>query len=203
MISESHKFIFVHITKTAGVSIRSALRSCASPYPKGLWETKPVHSQYKEYARAVDISKYYVFACVRNPWTRLVSLYCYWRAGTGAHPHNHGIDALTRKVSFRNWVSYISKLTDGESPIDYRHIRNQCEWLEGEGGQINLDRIIRFEELPKGFAQVCADLNLHKKLPHKNNTKHKDYRTYYNSKTRDTVARMFSRDIRQFGYTFD
>ena len=200
MISKKRKFVFVHISKTGGLSIRNVLRKFSDTEIKG-WPTKPSHSKYREYARDLDLSKYYVFSCVRNPWDRLVSMYSYWRRETGAHPHNHGIDQLTREVGFKDWIEHIGKIDT--SSEDFRHIQNQCDWLENDKGEIKLDKIVRFEQIDQGFTGVCADLGIEgRKLPHRNRSKHKDYRTYYDERTRETANRMFSRDIREFGYGF-
>ena len=198
MISKKHKFVFIHISKTGGLSIRNVLRKFSDTKIKG-WPTKPSHSKYKEYARDLDLSDYYVFSCVRNPWDRLVSMYSYWRQETGSHPHNHGIDQLTRKVSFKDWIKHIDGINTEDE--DFRHIQNQCEWLEDEGGEIKLNKIIRFEQIDKGFEEVCADLSIGGcKLPHRNKSKHKDYRSYYDDGTRKIVGRMFRRDISEFGF---
>ena len=40
-------------------------------------------------------------------------------------------------------------------------------------------------------------------LPHLNQSVHRDYRSYYNERTRALVAENFQPDIERFGYSFD
>jgi Sulfotransferase family len=89
-------FIFVHIPKCAGTSIEKAFipiiigqkdfgnlsEAQRSKYwlpgKKGLQ-----HSKLKKYANIFDLSKFFKFAIVRNPWDRAVSQIQYLRSKTG------------------------------------------------------------------------------------------------------------------------
>jgi hypothetical protein len=70
------------------------------------------------------------------------------------------------------------------------------------GRQI-VDFIGRYERLTQDFQHICDVLELDTALPHKNPSSRRDYRTYYNEKSRRLVEEHFKEDIDFFGYTFD
>jgi len=43
----------------------------------------------------------------------------------------------------------------------------------------------------------------YKKLPHENQSKHKDYRQYYDTESIEIIAKKFQKEIELFNYTFD
>ena len=94
-ISKKEKFIFVHIPKTAGTSIKSALEKQfvndaeklvrpemrSEVYSRLMSKMAPVppHLSLADSEKLfdIDIRKYRVVISVRNPWERLISLFKY------------------------------------------------------------------------------------------------------------------------------
>ena len=74
LISKQKKFVFVHVQKTGGTSLRQVLKSHAPDARK--WHGKHGHASdaIAEIGRA-EWERYFSFAFVRNPWDRLVSWY--------------------------------------------------------------------------------------------------------------------------------
>src|SRR5205814_7011514 len=93
MISFQKRFLFVHIPKTAGNSIQSVLRDYSEDQIVALRSEQDgierfglrnpnykikKHSTLAEYRAALGDEQFrglYKFACVRNPWDRMVSYY--------------------------------------------------------------------------------------------------------------------------------
>src|SRR6059058_1959617 len=93
MISFQKRFLFVHIPKTAGNSIQSILRNYSEDQIVALRSEQDgierfglrnpnykirKHSTLAEYRMALGDEQFrslYKFACVRNPWDRMVSYY--------------------------------------------------------------------------------------------------------------------------------
>ena len=81
MISKIDKFIYIHIPKTAGCSIELVLKekfkdaTTISEDPNWNWPTK--HDSIIEYDVSMTdpLNDYFTFTFVRNPWSRMVSLW--------------------------------------------------------------------------------------------------------------------------------
>ena len=80
----------------------------------------------------------------------------------------------------------------------------QSSWLCDAEGRLLVDFVGRVEHIYDDLGSVGRRLGLRPlELPQRNRSKHDDYRTYYNDRTREQVAEHFREDIERFGYTFD
>ena len=66
-----------------------------------------------------------------------------------------------------------------------------------------MDEIGHFETLAEDFNRISAKLGLAVSLPHRNQSSNKDYRDYYNARTRTIIEEAFARDIELFGYRYE
>ncbi len=206
VISDSKKFIFVHIEKTGGSSIRHAIEPFAIPRPvrggRSLMRVFDLPRDYRRFrfrahAPLSDaerkmpesaFSEYFKFAFVRNPWDRLVSEY------------NAALSKGERARHRR-----LADLEDFEAFIRYEIRRNkfqQAPRLRTRCGALGVNFIGRFETLQRDFAAVCERLDVLVELEHLNRHAHPDYRDYYDAGTRDLVYRYWRDDIDRFGYEF-
>ncbi len=130
--------------------------------------------------------EYFTFAFVRNPWSRIVSLYEYHRRRPDRWP-------LARK-SFADWLR-----AGGTGSV----ARSMSEFVSDDDGRVILQLVGRYERLESDFARACAAAGLPPlELPHENRTATADYRGYYDDETREIVARLARSDIQRFGYEF-
>jgi hypothetical protein len=211
IISYSHRFIFIHVPKTAGMSISGAL----APYAHrtehmlvnrllalvGIHVNHYAHYKQKRFrlhtaarivrrhlpARVYD--DFFKFAFVRNPWDRLVSQYHYILRSRTHHRHR----LVTSMSGFQEYVRYELR----------RNKPLQKDVVTDRRGRLIVDFVGRYERLERDFAAVCRTLNIEAVLPHVNRTLHRDYRCYYDPPTIERVASHFREDIDFFGYTFD
>lgn len=210
VISHSKKFLFVHIQKTAGRSFEAVLKenipdlkSFMGTHDHALWAKEQLEEQW---------SDYYKVAFVRNPWDRLVSWYTMiqekgrktlYKRIFGMRKYNHLTQyVLSNSNSFEeflyNCVDTIDDI-DGKKSILY----NQLDYITDEDGSLIVDFVGRFENLNKDTDTVFKTLGLENvTLPHKNSSKHKNYRSYYSEETKKLVSQRFERDIEFFGYEF-
>ncbi len=203
LISRQRRFIFIHIQKTAGSSVVKALRQVTpdvitrfNDLPACWDPLKNRHlfaSDLKLYLGNRAWQRFFKFAFVRNPWSRLVSWYnmCIDR------PSNSFMRYVQANApAFEDFLS----LTSGRA---VKTTFNQVDYICDRNGRIIVDFVGRFERLSSDFEYVCKQLAISAALPHKNKGPSVDYRSFYNPRTRQLVAERFRRDIDTFGYTFD
>ena len=189
-VSDEHQFLYIHIPKSGGMSISSAL---------GL--KNPAHMTQSEIIRKhgadKDISNYYKFSFVRNPWDRFVSLYFYCMTGSTMMQKNKNAKPVLDFKSFCEIVG--SGFYIGNSYVWNTHYQPQTNFIDLP----DIDFVGRFENIQHDFDIVCDKIGFkQKQLPHTNKSKHKHYTKYYDDETREIVAEKYAKDIEAFGYEF-
>ena len=187
--------IFVHIPKTAGISVCQALFGC-------LGGGHLAARTYQVIFGTEHYNQYFKFAFVRNPWDRLLSAYTFLKKG-GFNEHDQ-VWARQHLGKFENFNNFVK---DGLTPSNiYQklHFIPQWEYVVDRSGKVNLDYIGRFETLEKDFELLTTSLGVSASLPKTNTSpRERDYRSYYNDESIELVAKLYSRDIELFGYSFE
>jgi hypothetical protein len=204
MINHRYKFIFVHINKCAGQSVRRAL-------PRG---TRGHHTIMHYLAlcerEGRDPSEYFKFTIVRNPWDKVVSFYHYhqrrkWDIFPWTTANEPDFNAFIRKLFIDDEGALAHEIFRGRSGDSTHHLRlsNSLDWVSGPDGKILVDFIGRVESLQADFNEVCDRIGIKRRqLPHANRSSHKPYWEYYDDVSREIVAGRFRRDIDYFDYRF-
>jgi hypothetical protein len=216
LLSLKYRFLFVHIAKTGGTSVRAALQPLRwrDPWYYPMWVcskfsgisghrlgTKfPRHARIvaaKEMLPADFFDGLFKFAFVRNPWDLQVSSY------------HHLKRERPRLVGRRDFTEFLQYKLDSERPYQY-HIDTSLQWqsdyLVDLQGHVLVDFIGRYERLESDFHEACAQIGIEPpRLPHRRQAtdRKSDYRSYYTDETAEWVARRFARDIDLLGYGFD
>jgi hypothetical protein len=211
LVSHQHKFLFIHVPKTAGASVRDALAPFADEPEKvavnralarfGIKTNRcgPLHwRRARSHATAAQLRRvfprqvfdeYVKFAFVRNPWDLLVSYFHY----ICSRDHHHRSRKVQRLDGFENYVRYEIQ----------RNKISQSQFVVGSDGQQLVDFVGRFESLADDFQTICRHLQIETSMHRTNTSRHKDYRSYYSDETAQMVADHWHDDIRRFGYSFD
>ncbi|MCK5401123.1 MAG: sulfotransferase family 2 domain-containing protein [Flavobacteriaceae bacterium] len=185
---KNKNYVFIHINKNAGTSIIGVI---GKPFRK--------HLTVKDVIRVIGQKKWdeaYKFTVIRNPWDKVVSQY----------KHNIKMNVTNmakKKIEFKDWVA----CTYGEPKNKFYYNRAQMffpqiEWLKNYEEKIDIDKIIRFENLNEGVNEVFKTLEIDTGLPHLNSTYKANYRGFYNEETKQIITDWFHEDIKEFGYTF-
>lgn len=218
LISYRKNFLFIHIAKTGGTSIRAALR----PYRWGGWYsvplwmasqvsqlTRPRHKlglKFPRHAKAIAAKEMLpetvyreLFKCsiVRNPWDLQVSS---WH-----HIQREKPEVLRGVDTFGD---FLRLKFDPERPYDYMldtSAELQHEYIVDLQGRVIVDFIGRYETLEQDFDTICQRIGIPTpQLPHLRKAgERKDYRAYYDDSLVDMVAEHYRRDLDVLGYTFD
>lgn len=198
MISHKHKFAFAHIPKCGGVSIHNSFLDM------GIDFSETGHKNLRAIAKDNNIDDYLKFTFVRNPWSRVVSLYFFWKGQNKNHQFYHfdhkQVDYIKdNKLSFIDFVHLINEPRNvfHEKPHIYPYFYHyfSCDQT--------YDIVGKIETFQKSFNAVCKKLG-HKppKVKHSNKSKHKHFGEYYNYDTRKIVEKLYKEDINYFDYTF-
>ena len=191
MINHEKKFIFIHIPKCGGTSIGKMLLNDNTMYDD------KEHNNYQEELVTATYDEYFKFSVVRNPWSRLVSLY------HEKHPFH------TNNMSFKNYI-YEVIVNDKNTFLLRKDINAAIHaapytsyWFNGTIDKI--DYIGRFEDIQVSWSEIAKRLNYDSIMLPKNRAGkyYKHYTEYYDAETREIVARAFARDIELFGYEFE
>jgi hypothetical protein len=216
LLSLRYNFLFVHIAKTGGTSIRSALRpfKWKDPYRIPLFLCSRISSLFhhrlacKLPRHAKIIAAYemlprelfndlFKFAFVRNPWDLQVSSYHHIQ-----RERPHLLKGIEDFEAFLRW-----KLNRSARQYQYlidTSIELQSDYLIDLNGEVIVDFVGRYERLEEDFEQACTKIGIHAPpLPHKRKaTDRSAYQKYYSDQTAELVATYFKRDIDMFDYSF-
>src|SRR6185436_19387235 len=180
-ISHKTKSIFIHIQKTGGDAIETAVRrDDPAAEVDSLGKRRHPFAREVRATVAPDLwARYFRFAFVRNPWERLVSWYCMCTQV----PAPNAFAKYVREQA-PTFADFITRATTG---MGERTTWNQLDFVSGDNGDLLVDFIGRYENLAADYAVVKKRLSLSTDLPHTNRSSHGSYRDYYTDETRAIV----------------
>tara|TARA_R110002072_G_scaffold238769_2_gene396378 strand:- start:298515 stop:299144 length:630 start_codon:yes stop_codon:yes gene_type:complete len=206
LISDSRKFVFVHLMKTGGESITETLMPFASVvYPDGHYKHATARTIRREFfapENGREWSDYFSFGVIRNPWEQVHSDYHYCRrCGVPNARYGTWRDKVIRakSQSFAEFVVDICGPHGTDGPGMFQH------YLADEHGEQMVSRVVRMEDLLSEWSGICDALELlFFELPRRNVTASRpDYRAEYDDRSRHLVSVRFADDIQRFGYSFE
>jgi len=138
----------------------------------------------------------FIFAFVRNPWDRMVSLY-------------HYLIRMSYQVP-ATFEGFIELVVAGDYPrpcklnlLGYYQANRLTDWLKPDG--VWLPHFIgKVENLAADWETVSTILGIkYQSMGHRNKSKHGPYQDYYVTRTHQLVAGRFAEEIDIFKYTFN
>jgi hypothetical protein len=191
---DRHRCIFVHVPKTAGISV---IHSLFGAYIGG-------HRTAAEYRRIYrsDFDRFLTFAFVRDPWSRLSSAFRFLKRG--------GVNELDTAWAAEHLAPYetldqfvLGWLTDEAVRAGSPHFRPQGHFLCDRRGRVLIDFVGRFERLEEDFSTVCRRLGLERELGSQNRGVPADQEEELSTEAREIVRRVYEADFRLFDYPLD
>ena len=216
LLSRKYNFLFVHIAKTGGTSVRASLNALRWRDPSylpqficsklsGLTGHRigskfPRHSKIiaaKEMLPEEFFNGLFKFAFVRNPWDLQVSSF-----------HHIRRERPQLMAHIKDFPEFIRWKLDPEREYQYHidtSIELQSDYLIDLHGKLLVDYIGKYERLQEDFDEACRRIGIPPRaLPHKRKaTDRGGYRQYYSADLAEMVADYFRKDIETFGYHFD
>ena len=197
MIIEKLNVIFIHIPKAAGHSVETELCKKINIYDiktmsklnKKMYNLN-YHATYKTYFNTIqNIDKYYIFTVVRNPYTRIWSLYnyqisknykinnTYCNFGEYIKSENKYIGTYEKFVIFIDFIYDLYKklcakydfsiITNYEKAVNdcdrYGYIlfiETQSHYLMNNQNKININKIIKYETLNEDWKEIKEKFNI-------------------------------------------
>jgi len=216
LLSIKNNFLFVHIAKTGGTSVRAALAPLRWQDPMYIPQFiasrlshttgHRIASKLPRHARIIAakemlphelFEKLFKFAFVRNPWDLQVSS---WHHLKRERPQ------LVEDIA--DFSEFIRWKLDPERPYQYHvdtSIELQTDYLKDLDGRILVDFIGKYENLQEDYEEICRRIGIKaRSLPHKRQAvDRRDYRGYYDDELALMVMEYFKPDIEKLEYTFD
>ena len=218
-----NNFIFIHIPKTAGRSIKNSIGAYAESGGRG-------HATLQELAAGIgnyqeDLP---VVCFVRNPYDRLVSAFYYryydekflysaeapeselpggGRGGETIHvsfPARAEERAKLQRPSIRTFTEFIKDDVRVAAAMKMTFFRTQHSYISLEGVP-RADHIYKFENLENDFSDFKQRFFPHEghELLHLNKgPSHPDWRKFFKTKAiRKKIAELYKVDFETFGYS--
>ena len=203
IISHDLKYMFIHLPKTGGTSIKILFENNPKDFKPNLigkekLKTKNLypHSslndgiQYLKNSR-YQSDEYFKFVFIRNPWDRMVSAYEY---------HVQVLAKRNLSIQFKSFEQFIYRQTC----IKTYHADIVNENFVNTN--YKFDFIGKFENIKEDMQTICKKIMKnnyrHINLPHANATSRHNYRNYYNNETQEMVAKTFAKIIELGNYSF-
>jgi hypothetical protein len=140
-----------------------------------------------------EFGSYQRFAFVRNPWDRMVSIYCNKDPHLIVYARSRGID-----LSNTTFNEFLHKTEE----LAHVHLIPQHKFIIGPNGNFLVDFIGRFERIDGDFSILCNRLNIRRVLPFENRSARDEYKKYYDQKSLARIEQRYKGDIELFGYSF-
>lgn len=208
IISSGRRYVFVHIPKTGGTALSLALESRAmrddvliGDTPKAEARRKRQRDQFPtvklnkhaKLSAAIqmigDVSDYYCFTLVRNPWDRLVSYY-QW---LGVQKFSHPAVGLAQAHSFSEFI---------RAPLITSSLKKNsyASYLNGKCAP----NFLKLEYLDRDLVPLWEHLgfNLSPIEVVNKSERRTDYRSYYSDADAAHAENILAADIEGFSYEF-
>ena len=201
MVYEQHKTIYIQVTRTSSNSIHSLL---GNEIQLSLPLTHETYTNVvlNKVANGEDVSNYYSFSTVRNPYDRFVSAYVFF---TNIFPQS----TLSFDESLDRLLNFLPDWWNNTFTL----YRPQWYYICDENYNILVDDICRFENLESDWVNIANKINTNNPnsnisttLPNLNGSVGRDeWMTYYEGEIGleriNKINTLYERDFDIFNYT--
>ena len=136
-------FIYIHIPKSAGTSVQRS----------GLIDIKDWHD-HKTAREINNLSNYYSFTFIRNPYDKVYSSYNYYL--NGRHRDNNKKNWI--KTNYPTFKEFILDYNNSKKVCKYHFETTQKQYITNDNGEIIVDYVGNFYNVSNEFKKI-QDLN--------------------------------------------
>ncbi|MCP4381141.1 MAG: sulfotransferase family protein [Hyphomicrobiales bacterium] len=216
IVSHKHKFIFVHLGRTAGRSLTSALERLCGPDDivtrskgrernhEGFWRHSKA-TEIRDGIGAEQYAEYFKFTFERNPWDKIISRYWSYVGQRRKSFYKKIPEYVTGKpLSFQSWFNL--RLLQGQT-IGFGHYKFPRHYdCYTENDEVIVDFIGRHENFSEHVAYICdkinIDININKAYGAKRHKERRLYTDLFDPRMNRVVERYFEKDLALLGYRF-
>lgn len=200
IVSHQDKLVWVAVAKAASMVMHAAM-------------TKKLGIRFNEWhrysvpsiAQVRQMTGYFRFGFVRNPWARLLSCYMDKIVGPTIRDQQFilGQYGFTPGMPFEDFVRGVAEISDREAD---GHFVSQFYEL-GHEGELAVDYVGRFENLPAAWNELRPRYDL-PELPWapvgspRSRFDFDYHKPHYTPELIEIVGRRYSDDVRHFGYEY-
>jgi len=201
MISHKYKCIFIHIPRTAGSSIEKWI--CGDDWWNIEKPTKHLLASQTKKLYKNYWNNYYKFSIVRNPWDRMFS--CLRFSNYFKLKLENGIINISgyKKLFTYNDIilEHDYRFSKKKDLISENHDKNT---IYGNILDERIDKIIKFENLNEEIKNLKELLVIKEEFNFflNKSKKNKDFKNFYDKKSRKEVNNIFRKDIENYNYSF-
>ena len=193
---KKNKCIFIHIPKTAGISVTKSLFG-------EFQDTNHLSlRRYRLIFGNADFNSYYKFTFVRNPWEKVFSCYRFLKKGGTKSYHKKWKEEVLDE--YNDFNIFVKKWINFQNIYSFSHFIPQHWFITLNSEKLKVDFIGKFENLDKDFKKISSKLNLNQNLLHlnKSDSNKRIYTNFYNQESIDIIGRIYKEDIDLFKYDY-
>lgn len=183
------KTLFIHIPKTAGISMINAIYGNVNGGGHRSFN-------FYKYIYGENISNFFTFSFVRNPYQRLYSAYNYLKQG-GINSHDKRAFE-THLFQFKNFKDFVLNGLNEKLIQEIIHFTPQTNFICDSSDNILIDFVGKFENISKDIKHIENRMNLSLSLPHLNKSKANN--DICDDKVRSKIFNIYKRDFKIFNY---
>ena len=192
MISHKHKCIFIHIPKNAGSSVLQVFADKAGRK----------HAKWYEFYESNDyfFKRYFKFAIVREPLSRLYSAYRYvLKGGSGSADDI----ALQKHIiaNSRDFDSFIEQVLDADFIMLQLLFQPQYLYVFDRQLKSVTDCLLRYESLNNDWQKLAKQQGFVESLPKINISNSENAFPSLSESAQEKVEQLYKMDYQLLGYT--
>jgi len=209
LINDKHKFIFFHLYKCGGMSLRRNLNETI----KGSHDLQGGHGMARDLLLHFQLNEtphkwedYFKFVIVRNPFDFMVSTFFYAKTYTVHFMHE---EVTKRNMTMEEFIPYYMNVRLQHKdpkirPIGSNKVVTMLEFFTDDKGRKLVDFIGRLENINQDLKIIYKKIG----IPYKadmlktnvNGNRVPDYRKYYTATSRAMIEKFFAKDLAYLKY---